>query len=125
VITGEPLRERKSLMRMRMRTSASGGGAQVGEFAFQVVHAGDCLGCGVVGLLAVGACGVRLGASRLPTRIRPPSTFSMPASMCKGVDLPKPDGPAWTRDSQSSMCRPACRPWAGQNRGTPASTCRR
>ncbi len=33
----------------------------VGKFAFAVVHAGDGLGGGVVGLLAVGACGVALG----------------------------------------------------------------
>ena len=38
-----------------------GGGAELGEFAFEVVHAGDGLGGGVVGLLAVGACVVALG----------------------------------------------------------------
>src|SRR5438105_4140061 len=38
-----------------------GAGAQLGEFAFQVFHACDCLGGGVVGLLAVGAGVVAFG----------------------------------------------------------------
>jgi hypothetical protein len=38
-----------------------GGGAQFGEFAFQVVHTGDRLGGGVVGLLAVSLRGVAFG----------------------------------------------------------------
>ena len=38
-----------------------GGGAEFGEFAFKVIHAGDGLGGGVVGLLTVGVRGVALG----------------------------------------------------------------
>jgi hypothetical protein len=39
----------------------SGRRAEFGEFAFEVLHAGDRLGGGVVGLLAVGVCGVAFG----------------------------------------------------------------
>jgi hypothetical protein len=38
-----------------------GGGTKFGKFALELVQAGDGLGGGVVGLLAVGACGVAFG----------------------------------------------------------------